>query len=124
MAWEEFDGYRREMGGTPKISLYFFTFALNNSFVKWAKLEFPCYVVVYIDEKKRRIGFKFHKEQRKNSFKINPYKNRGGAQFTNTQIKKSYPWVGNLLDQSANVRSFAVKKERDMYFIEIGGGEK
>jgi hypothetical protein len=124
MAWEEFDGYKKEMGGSPKISIYFSTFALNGNFVKLANLELPCYVVVYIDEKKKRIGFKFHKEQKKNSFKVSPYKNRKGAQFTNTQIKKGYSWVNKLIDKSANVRNFSVKKEKDMYFIEIKGGIK
>jgi len=118
MAWEEFDGYKRDRCGTPRISIYYFTFALNSSFVNLIEIEFPCYVVVYIDEEKKRIGFKFHQERKKNSYKVSPYKNRKGAQFTNTQIKSRYPWINELLDLSINERRFDVKKEDDMYFIE------
>jgi len=125
MVWEEIERIKERAGiGPPKISIYFSSFALNGSFVKWAKLKLPCYVIVYIDEKKKQIGFKFHKNRVDNSFKVVPYRNRLGAQFTNVQVKKRYSWINDLLDLSANVRNFIPQKEGDMYFFKIERGRK
>jgi len=120
MVWEKFERIKERAGiGPPKISIYYSTFALNGSFVKWAKLKFPCYVIVYIDEKKKRIGFKFHEEYVKNAFRVSAYRNRLGAQFTNVQIKNRHSWIKELIDLPSNTRCFIAQKEDDIYFVEI-----
>lgn len=100
----------------PVISLNNNRFSYNSVFSKIAELEKKSFVMYYIDEENRKIGFEFTNVENENSFKIILNKSKGNySQSTELFSKK---WIQKV-SKSKNLNRFKPLKEGKKYVITL-----
>lgn len=127
MVWKKItreDTY--EGSDAPFIAISDSHFAFNSMLVRMAEIGPSFHVTIYADERDRKMGFEFHKDERPNSFKLYAQSSgkkgekRTGLQCASRGVVARNPWVAAVARQSsAKNRRFRPKKEADLWVIQL-----
>ena len=109
----------------PFIAVTMSHFAFNAMFVRQSKIGPEHKVTIYTDEDERKIGFEFHKDERKDSYAISSQsaakagEKRQGMQCTSRAIATKYPWIEAVTKLKGQNNRFAPKKEGNFWVIQL-----
>lgn len=106
----------------PFISITQSHVTFNAVFVRIASINSTDRVTILIDEIERKIRFKFHGTNVKNSFALNSKKDgrkNSSLQFSSKAILKNYSWVEAVAKLNMEERRFTPKKEDGMWTIQL-----
>ena len=114
-----------EGSDAPFIAVNDSHFAFNAMLVRMAEIDTSFRVTIYEDEKDRKLGFEFHKEDKLGSFALarqssaRKGEKRTGLQCASRQIVVRYPWVGAVTKLSAKNRRFTPKREGAYWVVQL-----
>lgn len=122
MAWNEYKRTDSLKGARDEfISVRPLGIAFSSGFVVNHGLDEMSRVSVLIDDGARRVGFRFHTNERDiDSFSLTvDGTNSAGRWFQSKHLYTEFPWLAAVLKRPLHDRRFTPKRAQGVWFIEV-----
>lgn len=122
MTWTEYKRTDTLKGrGEEFISVRPQGIAFSTEFIQAHDLGEMTRVSLVIDHESRRLGFRFHSDEKNlDAFAVGTDGRSSGRYLTSKRIYSDLPWLGAALARARNDRRFRPKFSHGVWFIDLG----